>query len=194
MSTNDCLPPNKAEQLLQYVDITGMRILEVGPYNGRNTPVLAATADRVVCIEAREENCALVRALDLPNVEIHRGDCRNIPKELGHFDLIFHSGVLYHLYDPVQHLQHIVSRSPKLWLNTHYADRAFTRFNPIGNYAAYQKGENVEQPLAGIYILSRWLTKLSLLRVLSDVGYTDTRIIHDTMERHGPRIVIYATT
>lgn len=160
------------------------RVLEFGPYNGRNTKVIAPHCREILALEARPENCQLIRELALPNVEIVLGDAgdEDTLDGLGVFDLIFHSGVLYHLRQPINHLQRIKNLSNRLWLNTHYSR------NPHGEL----KRETIHGPRSGIEPKSLWLGREQLLQAVREAGFERIEIIAECVERNGPRIALYA--
>ena len=159
------------------------RVLELGPYNGRNTRVIAPHCREIVAIDARKDNCELVEAMGLPNVKVVCADVdAGYLSGLGQFDLIFHSGVLYHLRQPQIHIASLPQLSNRLWLNTHYSIRA----------GGEMRRERVEQPREGVRSESVWLDRRRLFESLKSAGYDRTEVIAECVEPNGPRICIYA--
>jgi len=175
---------NKAEHLLSRIDISQFHVLEFGPYNGRNTVPLARAAKSVLAIEPRPENIAATRAAcaGLTNVEVRQGDVREPDFDGWKADLVFHSGVLYHLADPVAHLQSLPKLAPRLWLDTHVSE-------DIG--LSKVKRENVTERKAGLEGHSIWLPLVVLMHHLHLVGF-NAEIVSDRDERNGRRVTIWA--
>lgn len=153
-------------------------VLEPGPYNGRHTKILAQHARQVICIEPREENCRLVRELALPNVSVIRGDVRDLGHPPCAVDVVFHSGVLYHLPDPVEHIHLLARHAARLWLNTHHA----------GSRSQWHS-ETPHHPLAGLSQRSYWLGRAELLDTLKSAGWNVT-VVDEHDEPNGPRITL----
>jgi len=86
----------------------GQRVLEVGNCEGVHTVQLAAHCGSVIGVEVRPRNvvCSLVRLWlhGVANAQIVLHDVEGLDEEFGHFDIICHIGVLYHLRHPVEHL------------------------------------------------------------------------------------------
>lgn len=193
---------NKAEMLLHYIDVSGWKILEIGPYNGRNTLPLARACRDVLAVEPRPENVlATQQALSgagVRNARVIAGDARAIDEaEWGRHDLVFHAGVLYHLTDPVTHLLHVPKLAPRLWLDTHVGPRgkperikwACSRLPLTG----YRRPERHQERLAGLEPWSMWLDLQSLVMVLKAAGYLQIYTVRNERERNGRRVSLYAT-
>ena len=87
------------------------RVLELGPYNGYDTVHLCHHARRVVALEARAENIKrTLSTLEIAGVEaeVISGDLEDFDlRLLGEFDLVFASGVIYHMSKPVSLIERI---------------------------------------------------------------------------------------
>jgi hypothetical protein len=190
---------------------TGFTALEVGCFEGHYTSSLAALCKTVYALDSRIENVVktIVRcwvfglekkvSVDLLNLEeLSVSDFYKNRYGVDSVDLIHHRGVLYHLSDPVTHLQELTRFCGKyLYLHTQYADteQPLTIQNTIfGQYRFYSyKEKSVEQsPFAGMVSEALWMQKEDLFDVLRKCGFTEFRILNDKIERNGPRIELLA--
>lgn len=166
-------------------EIGWWNVLELGPYNGRNTVHLAPAARCVVALEPRPENClATARAMSgRRDWALLRGRADDLSQAAG-FDLLFHCGVLYHLADPVAHWRSLAGRFRRVWLNTHYA---LEGGNALRGFVGQHHGEPVDKPRAGLDRRSFWLTRASLLRLVGE-AFEATITWEEVDHPNGPRI------
>ena len=85
--------------------VEGLRILDLGCYEGAFAIELATRGADVLAIDAREEHAGKTRyardALGLDRLEVEHGDVRDLdPQRIGTFDVVLCLGVLYHLDVP----------------------------------------------------------------------------------------------
>ncbi len=168
-----------------------LRILDLACLEGLYSIEFALRGSKVVGIEAREANIQKARfakdVLGLPNLEFYQDDVRNLSQDLyGLFDVVFCSGILYHLDAPdvftfiegcsdvCTHLAvidtHIsvepkisyVFRGKKYW-GRKYIEHGISAHQKEKDRSVWASIDNEE---------SFWLTKASLLNVLSDAGFT----------------------
>jgi Methyltransferase domain len=118
--------PNMVEET--FGSLRGKTVLELGPADGYNTVALENLGANVRAVEGNVD--AFLRCLILKNAlklqaEFWLGDfCKEV--ESGRkYDILYASGVLYHLLDPVDFLAHAIKCSDKLFLWTHYFDERF---------------------------------------------------------------------
>jgi SAM-dependent methyltransferase len=178
--------------------IKGKRILDVACLEGGFAAAFARLgAIEVVGVESRDLNirrCLLVkRYLKLANLTFIQGDVKDVTRDwLGEFDIVFASGILYHLDDPYSFLMNISSLTRDfLLLDTHIAlrdswkhgcskkisKRTFGGNSYLGRVATeyppdLPRGE-VEQLLWSAWSnpMSFWVTEESLVTILRDVGF-----------------------
>jgi SAM-dependent methyltransferase len=105
---------------------TGVTVADLGSLEGGYAAEFARAGFEVYGIEARKENhdnaCLLQDALALGNLHFVQGDVRSDLLEGGQFDVIFCSGLLYHLDKPVEFLNLLGQATRQmLILNTHYS-------------------------------------------------------------------------
>ena len=117
-----------ARRLLDMVfpgDKNHYRLVDLGCLEGGFAVEFARMGFQVLGIEVREANmaaCNYVKAnTNLPNLEFIRDDARNIAK-YGLFDVVFCSGLLYHLDKPKEFLKTLSAVTKKLLiLQTHFS-------------------------------------------------------------------------
>lgn len=164
-----------------------MTVLEVGPYQGRKTRVLSKYFKSVLALEGRQEN--LDDCPPLKNVIYKLFDVSDLTvDDFGRFDLVFHSGVFYHLPNPKKHLHNICKIADILLLDTHYS------LPQDGHSRHYEEQEGRRK--TGLVNYSYWITKRKILDILKDKGF-DIKITRDKqMHKSGfikPRMTILAT-
>jgi len=136
----------------------------------------------VVMVEARDPHVAKARfvkeVLGLENLEVIQDDVRTITLDrLGAFDVVLCLGILYHLdaKDLIPFLSAIKGLTNHLAvLETQMSLRARDQLKgPKASYWGRYFGENVEQLGAAIDSpKALWLTKSSLMNLLTDIGFT----------------------
>jgi SAM-dependent methyltransferase len=177
-------------------DISGkpwnkLRILDLGSLEGIYALEFACHGAQVVAIEGRESNNAHARfaaeALECRNVEFITDDVRNLSLEkYGQFDIVFCSGILYHLAgaDACRLLASITKVCKRLtiidthvglksehsicWEGHSYSGFVYREFAP--HAAPELKASSKWASLDNEH--SFWFTKPSLLNLLRDVGFT----------------------
>lgn len=132
-----------AKRLLRtlYPDPRGKRIADLGCLEGGYAVEFARMGMDVVGLEVRPNNfanCIYVKErTSLPNLQFVNDDALNLPK-YGMFDVVFCSGLLYHLARPVAFIRMVSSLCRKaLILNTHFATA-----QPSSIYALGEVTEN----------------------------------------------------
>jgi SAM-dependent methyltransferase len=122
--------PSIAAQYLGFVpgSLHGMNILELGPLEGAHTYQLAKLgADRILAIETNEVaflKCLVVKEiLQTPRCRFLLGDCLKFLQEShDQFDMIYCSGILYHMENPFELIKAISLHTDRVFLWTHYYD------------------------------------------------------------------------
>jgi tRNA (mo5U34)-methyltransferase len=185
------------------LDPAGKTILELGACDGQHTVALSRICRRVVALEVRPRNvlCALARLClhEVDNAQVILKDVSKVDASIGAFDLIYHTGVLYHLRDPVRHLFSIAPVADTIFLGTHYAEPSA----PPGPRADLDDGGRSwpayvypelgwGDPLSGVEASSRWLPRDALLGVLVDAGYAHVEVIRESSGNGHPWIDLLA--
>jgi len=199
------IPDAHIEKLGELIE--GKRVLEIGCHEGVYTLGLAKFARTMVALDGRIENIikTLVRLWLANKLDTVRAVCLDL-EELNvpslnslidgyAFDLIHHYGVLYHLSNPLAHLDNILDNNPTrtLFLDTHVAtdDQCRATYEYDGSiYNVYQYIEPAARtysPFAGITPIAVWLHVDDLMAYLQKRGYV--HILENTLreERNGLR-------
>ncbi|NBT13099.1 MAG: class I SAM-dependent methyltransferase [Planctomycetia bacterium] len=99
--------------------VRGRRILEIGPLEGGHSCMLErAGAAEVLAVEANTRSylkCLCVKEVfGLRAVRFVLGDCMAfMEQDRGGWDMVFASGVLYHMQDPMGFLTHLPKLAPR---------------------------------------------------------------------------------
>lgn len=198
--------------------VRGKRILEIGPLEGGHSTMLErAGAAEVVAVEANTRSflkCLCVKEVfGLRAVRFHLGDCMAfMERDPGGWDMVFASGILYHMQDPMHFLALLPKMAPKLLLWTHFYDERIVRGTPAlaHKFGPLQRGtrdghgfEFVEQSYkealqwsgfcGGSATTSLWLTRETILGFLRHLGYGRIEVSFETPDHpNGPAFAVYA--
>ena len=112
------VPDPRIVELHRRVDLSNRHVLEVGCFEGIHTVALCGVAGKVTAVDGRIENVAktLVRcgllgcAADCFCWDVETDFPEVMPRN---WDVLHHIGVLYHLADPVGHLQRLLPKTKK---------------------------------------------------------------------------------
>jgi hypothetical protein len=159
-----------------------LRILDLGSYEGGFAIEFALHGADVVATEVRDAHVAKLRfakdALGLTNLEVVHDDVRNLDAAaLGTFDVVLCLGLLYHLrsVDLVPFMTAMSSVCGRLMI-VETQISLYDRETVPGaqrNYYGQRVREEAQYPGAAADSNDAfWLTKASLLNLLSDVGFT----------------------
>ncbi|MFN2476630.1 MAG: class I SAM-dependent methyltransferase [Chthoniobacterales bacterium] len=178
------------------------RILELGSLEGAHTVLLAREPGvrEVVAVEGRERN---IRKAELVTRLLHVRNATFVQEnletadlvQLGLFDAVFCSGLLYHLPEPWKLIEQLPAIAPKLVLWTHYADDLGAETVQQGWRGRVQREGGADEPLSGMSATAFWLTLGSLIKLLSASGYESVHILqHNFAHPNGPAVIIGAAT
>lgn len=194
------------------------KILELGPLEGGHSYMFQSrNASKVISIEANTRaflKCLCIKEiLGLDRVEFKLGDFMSfLENDDSKYDLVFASGVLYHMEEPVKLLKLISKVSDRLFLWTHYYDREIIlnkeeisqKFSPVSSFefdgVAYECSTQSYQDslewlgfCGGPKPISKWLTRDSILKALRQFGFTDIQFNFDHPDhQNGPAFAICA--
>jgi hypothetical protein len=197
--------------------VAGWRILEIGPLEGGHSYMLEqAGAAEVLAIEANTRSflkCLCIKEVfRLQAVRFLLGDgMAFMEQDAGGFDIVFASGVLYHLQDPMAFLRLLPRMAPRALLWTHYFDDAIVQNAPAiaHKFGPVERGtidgftyDSVEQSYkealqwsgfcGGSAPTSRWLTRRSILDYLRHLGYGRIEVSFEAPEHpNGPAFAVY---
>ena len=205
-----------AEQALG--NFSSWEILELGPLEGGHSYMLQnRNAKRVISIEANTRaflKCLCIKnILNLDRVEFKLGDFMSfLEKEDLQYDMVFASGVLYHMEEPIKLIKLISRVTDRLFIWTHYYDREVIlnrkdlshKFSPVitSEYdgVSYEYStQSYKDALAwsgfcgGFKPVSKWLTRDSIIKALTYFGFSDLKINFDHMDHpNGPAFAVCA--
>lgn len=170
-------------------ELSKKTLIDLGCLEGGFTAEFARLGMQAAGLEVRSsnfQNCEFVRkALKLPNLHFIQDDCWNVAK-YGRFDVVFCSGLLYHLHDPAKYLGLLSTLCDALILDTHYAYDEQSKAHSLSEktshegyegrwYREYEEGTNTKDDKA-LWTSwgndkSFWPMKDELLRMVSDAGF-----------------------
>lgn len=196
------IPDRRIVELDRRFPLAGRSVLEIGCFEGIHSIALAQRAAKVTAIDSRIENVVktMVRTWSFGmhvtcfkcDVELAQ-DFALVPE----VDVTHHVGVLYHLKDPVGHLQKLLPRTRHmLMLDTHVAaeGEAKSTYEVGGRsypYRHFTEGGRAEA-FSGMYDHAKWLPLDVLVAVLRDAGFGEVDVAELRAERNGPRTLIFA--
>lgn len=194
------IPDQRITKLNALMSLEGKTVLEVGCFEGVHTIGLLSYNASVVAIDARIENVVKTMARCAaygvsPKVFVLDVDDRVQTSSLPEFEILHHVGVLYHLFDPVIHLNFILPKiSSCILLDTHYAtEETATHYHLDGYKYMEYKELGYKDVFSGMSASSKWLTKTHIYSLLEAHGFTSIQLLSDKMERNGPRISLIAS-
>jgi ubiquinone/menaquinone biosynthesis C-methylase UbiE len=88
------------DNLSKYVDVRGLRVLEVGAGTGRDAAAIGAMGARVVALDYSEESLGFMRSTLRDAEGVVCGDATRLPFVEGSFDVVYHQGLLEHFRRP----------------------------------------------------------------------------------------------
>jgi hypothetical protein len=194
------------------------KILELGPLEGGHSYMFQERgASKIISIEANTRaflKCLCIKeVLKLKKVEFKLGDFMvYLRSDTEKYDMVFASGVLYHMENPIELLKLISKVSDKVFIWTHYYDAEIIgsrrdlkdKFGIVnefkhedivyqGSMQSYNEALNWSGFCGGPKPISKWLTKKSIIDALTHYGFAEIRINFDAPEhQNGPAMAICA--
>jgi SAM-dependent methyltransferase len=156
-------------------------ILELGSLEGGQSFQLARMpGTKLLAIEGRADSLHraqwVQKILGVDNINFVQGNLENDElKQYGPVDLVFCSGLLYHLPRPWALIEQIGSITRNLFLSTHYVDDANATEN-VNGYKGRFYSEQTD-PLSGMSSQSFLLTLESLQQALRNNGFAEVKIL-----------------
>jgi SAM-dependent methyltransferase len=190
--------PRDAARLLG-VDgrLDGMLVLELGPLEGAHSYQLEKLgAARILAIEANAEaflKCLITKEVaGLSAARFMHGDfCQYLQTTNDRFDLVFCSGVLYHMSDPIRLVELISKVTDRCFVWTHYYDPAHypsaprevlfdPRYPSVTFYAQEYGDMDYGQFWGGNRPVSLWLGRDDILSAFRRVGFLKIDVVDET--------------
>lgn len=191
------IPHTRLKRFVQIVsDITGKpiqqtRVLDLGCLDGMFSVEFATQGAETIGLEIREDNISKAifcqEALGLSNLKFIKGDARNISmEELGEFDAIICSGLLYHLTgtDAIELIRKMYAMTKKLVIiDTHISLKpeshiVFNEKKYFGKiYKEHSSTDSQETKSKRLWASwdnenSFWVTRPSLINILNEAGFS----------------------
>jgi hypothetical protein len=193
-------------------------ILELGPLEGGHSYMFQdRNAKRIISIEANTRaflKCLIIKNIfNLDRVEYKLGDFMPfLEKNNSRYDMVFASGVLYHMEEPIKLIKFISRVTDRLFIWTHYYDHKVIKkrkdlrlkFNHLISFdydgVSYEcSTQSYKDALAwsgfcgGAKPVSKWLTRDSIMKALDYYGFTNLQINFDHIDHpNGPALAICA--
>lgn len=194
------------------------KVLELGPLElGHSYMLHQLGAERIDSIEANTRaflKCLIVKEiLSADRVHLMAGDFVEYLRDTSEsYDWVVASGVLYHMKDPLEVLDLISKRAPRLLLWTHYYDQPTINSSEILDRKfdspewIHRRGVEVQIArykyldalnwsgfCGGSAEYSHWIAKDSLIEYLGMLGYNEIEIGEDQkVTPNGPAILLCA--
>lgn len=191
--------------------LDGFRVLELGPLEAAHTFLLEQLgAAEIVAVEANTEaflKCLIVKeALALTKARFLCGDILAYLTECDRrFDLVFCSGVLYHMSDPVDLIRLIALRSDKCFVWSHYYSRGnsndraartprkVSRFGFDATYYESMYGDSDSGRFwGGNRPVQAWMEKEQILAAFLHFGFTHCSVLEDQPDHPAGRCMSFA--
>lgn len=177
-------------------------VLEIGCFEGIHTLSLLRQGYDVTAIDSRVENVvkSIVRVNMYgyrPVINLFDIDGSNLPSQGHHFDGCFHCGVLYHLKNPIEHLNALLPKISKtLLLDTHVASEqdCVTSYHlPYENVKCKIYAESGRSDVfSGMHPHAKWLSLETIKNILLAGGFSSINLIESRNERNGLRVLLVA--
>ncbi len=188
-------------ELNQRFALAGRSVLEMGCFEGVHTAALCQFGADVTAVDGRSEHVV--------KTQIRCGFYGHQPRiycldledhsmiKLPEFDVMVHIGVLYHLTDPVHHLNTVLPRIRyAVLLDTHIArleevSESYVACGKLYPFRLYEEGGRGE-PFSGMRDHAKWLLREDLLDILGKFGFHNIDYLAVENQRNGLRIRVLA--
>ena len=189
--------------------LDGMDVLELGPLEGGHSYQLERLGARsIVAVEANVEaylKCLIVKEiLSLRRSRFLLGDVlKYVTTDPPRFDLVFCSGILYHMSDPVKLIRAIAAITDRCFVWAHYFDHNNHNVehhpseHTVGGfrttYWTHSYGDKTSAFWGGIKASAAWLERGALLGAFRHFGLDEIEVIRDDqLFVNGPNIMFCA--
>ncbi len=184
--------------------LEGLHVLEAGCFEGIHTIACTLLGAKVTGFDGRMENIfktmarvwAYRMACDVLLWNVEKAPPDDLP---AFWDVLHHVGVLYHLSNPVEHLNLVLPRTRRgVLIDTHVAqDDGDAKERQEIDGVTYRFGRRSEahrdvSPFAGLEDHAKWLHRDDLLDLLKRNGFQRVELFSDRAERNGRRVTIFA--
>lgn len=201
--------PRLAAQLLgpDGTTFSNMSVLELGPLEAAHSYQIEQLGAReILAIEANIEaflKCLIVKELiNLQRTRFVLGDFVEYLKSSDkRFDLVFCSGVLYHLPHPLELIELISKTTDRVFVWTHYFEKARCpgRKSRLVTHAGFEatyhelRYPNMDdsQFWGGNKPVAAWLDRQAIIEAFAHFGFSDVRVMADAPDHdNGPSLTL----
>lgn len=191
--------------------LDGFQVLELGPLEAAHTYLLGRLgATEITAVEANTEaflKCLVVKeALGLTNARFLCGDLVAYLAACDRrFDLIFCSGVLYHMSDPMDLIRLIAERTDRCFVWTHYytsepsndkVARTALKVSRFGFDTTYHQLTYSDTESGRFWGGNRpvqaWMEKKAILAAFAHFGFAHCSILDETPDHPAGRCMSFA--
>lgn len=191
----------------------GLDLMELGPLEGAHTYMLDQFgANSITSIEANARaflKCLCIKEIfGLKRVKFMLGDFNSYVDTCDKVDVIFASGVLYHMADPLLLLERMCKKSDRIFIWTHYYDdKVISRREDASLFSPLESTDGVylwsrrlypQQALSwsgfsgGPELFSIWLQRDSIIKFINDRGFSVKINFEQVDHVNGPAFAICA--
>jgi SAM-dependent methyltransferase len=194
------LPNEPKWSLFQQAFPNVRTVLELGSCEGYNSFQLAERADRVVSVEGRAKNLEKAHFLQPwldpdRKIQFVEGNLESCDlSSFGTFDVIWCTGLLYHLPEPWRLVMQMPGVSRNLFLSTHYASDLDIGEVRDGFAGRWCEEGGLADGISGMSSRSFRLTLGSLIRVLTVAGYSTVVVMKNIVDHPVEPVVMLAAT
>ena len=197
--------------------VSGASVLELGPLEGGHTYMLdRAGAQSIIAIEGTKRcflKCLISKELlNIKSARFLQGNFMPwLEANTQRFDVIWATGVLYHMTEPLKLLSLISERTDRLHIWTHFYADDFSADMPSSAQIlgirdvvfegltirhfdrSYQGAESSAAYCGGMFSGSSWLRRGDILAVLKKLGFNNIEIGFENYEHvNGPSFALVA--
>ncbi len=181
--------------------LQGFHVLELGPLEAGHTYQLEKLGARVTAIEGNAEaflKCLIVKEIYGLTSRFEFGSfVKYLESSEEQFDLIFASGVLYHMVDPINLIRLICEHSDRSFLWSHYYDPAVCQgyvseeVSRGGFTAVYYRKDYADpshgQFWGGLADSACWLSRQAIVDAYKHFGHRTVEVAaEEPSHPHGP--------
>ncbi|HEY0421696.1 MAG TPA: methyltransferase domain-containing protein [Rhodopila sp.] len=207
----DVRPGQAADSLGHDGRLDGFRLLELGPLEAAHSYQLEQLgASEIIAVEANTEaflKCLVVKEiLGLKNVRFLCGDIVAYLKSCTRrFDMIFCSGVLYHMSDPLELIRLMSLHTDKCFVWTHYfsneasndkMERTARTVSRFGFSATYHELEypdpGFDRFWGGNRPVQAWMEKNEIFAAFAHFGFAHCKLLDEDPDHPAGRCMTFA--
>jgi hypothetical protein len=181
--------------------LSGFDVCELGPMEAGHTYQLESLGANVTAIEGNVEaylKCLIVKEIFGLRSKFYLGDFMSfLDNNDRQFDLVFASGVMYHMMEPSKFIELVCKSAPRVFLWTHYYDDDYCEgFNRVEvgykdvviPHFQKQYGDRSHGRFwGGLADAASWLRRSDIIELFAKNGHRNFKIVEEHKDHpHGP--------